>query len=131
MKTLTFRALALGGIALVALASAACMPPTETPALTNPPAGCYDNTANTSQADYTYTGTPNVLHNMKGHGLPADGSCTGPLASPLDATLILAADQPTANSLCLAAGGTGVGVGNTWYSQGWLTLPTTAWACTG
>jgi hypothetical protein len=125
--------LLVGVTGVVALSGSSCQPPpsgTTTTASTsvpgNPPAGCYSGASN--QADYLYSGTPNVLGNMKPY--VRGGGCTVPYNyAQQDALVVSPAGDPfAAGAICASIGGPS-GSLQTWSAEGWTGLPPTAWGC--
>jgi len=89
-ETLMRKTMSMAFVLGAALLFTGCMeqPPTPTPttaAPSGPAAGCYDSFVDT--ADFTYTGTPNVIGNVKFWN-SGDGTCAGVRSDTYSWTLV-------------------------------------------
>lgn len=115
--------------ALVVGVAAGCTAP---PAPPWAPAGCYDSPV-ADAPDFRFSGTPNTKDNLTVAldvatlSLSTNGSCAGvPLGAPYAFTLVRAADEPAAQTLCAAAG---LQQGAAQISSDYPSFPADAWVC--
>lgn len=123
------RMLFVAGALLASVAAVGCTAP---PTATWLAAGCY-NSPVADAPDFRFNGTPNVRGNLtvsidiSSFALSTDGTCSGlPLGEPYSFTLVRAADETAALTLCTTLGQDN-GVGQ--IAADYPSFPADAWVC--